>query len=95
MSKTRKIWVVQNIMQIRSKEAIRDGLWGFKAKTIETEHISRDIAVQAAKNVATEFPPDNGDHDNFDNMTNVKDRVARVVQRTITDDIVAEFKHEA
>ena len=90
---TKKIWIVKHTLMIRNTQDIKSGLFGFKEKIIETEHISQDIAIQAAKNVATQFPPDNGDHDNFDNMTNVKDQKSQVIHRIIEDTVYEEFKH--
>jgi len=91
---SKKEWVVRHIMMIRSREDIKDGLYGFRERVIESKHISKSIAKQAAMNIATEFHPDNGDHDNFDNMTNVKDQRVQVVHRTTSDDLVEEIKYE-
>ena len=90
---TKKVWIVKHSIMIRNNQDIKNGLFGFKEKMNETEHISQDIAIQAAKNIATQFPPDNGDHDNFDNMTNVKDQKSQVIYRVIEDTVYEEFRH--
>ena len=78
MSET--IWVVKRHMMNKPRET---GEW--KEGTVESTHITKEGALQAAKNILASIPHNDGKCEDFDRLCTIKTISISVVKRTITE----------